>query len=49
MTVERVGDAIGTIPISDDQVQLIEAQRQQELTADPVYQADDEDPGLTSD
>ena len=49
MTVKCVADAIGTIPISDDQVRLIEAQRQQELTADPVYRADDEDPGLTSD
>jgi hypothetical protein len=28
MTVKYVADAIATIPISDDQVQLIEAQRQ---------------------
>jgi len=38
----------------DDETRLITAQRQlsqlqQELAADPVYQADDDDPGLTSD
>ena len=38
----------------DDQTRLISAQQQlgqlqQELAAEPVYQADDDDPGLTSD